>query len=134
MLFINNNNIDVVAGVLTVKQQEISFDNIIDYDGLIITTNLPVVKEYVGSSSSFPVLNDFSFAEMNINSYHNRIIYNAITPYRQVSINSDSSIYNIQCRPFLTQPNGTVTAVELGPNQSANIKIMFVMKDTCKFA
>ncbi len=125
---INPDNEDPSYKAITMTQQDQSFDNIIDLNSVVITTNLPIVKEFQGSATALPIMNDFVINDVTIATFRNRIVYNAITPYRQVHMQGSQPFRNISFDIFYSDAEFNLTPVSLGPNQSASIKIMFTEK------
>jgi len=91
----------------------------------VITTNLPIVSEYQGGS--LPILSDYHFSDTNINIFHNRVIYNAIVPYRKTALLSSGSITNIACYVYVRKTDGSLIPLNIGNDQSSVIKLMFTI-------
>ena len=79
----------------TMTQQENTFANMVDFAAVVLTTNLPIQSEYIGQQTTLPIIQDYLPADLNINTFHNNIVYNAIFPYRQVRMISDVPFYSI---------------------------------------
>jgi hypothetical protein len=124
-------NTSVINGntCLTMTQQDQSFDNITDLTSIVISSNLPVDKEYVGEATAFPILNDFVVNDLTISTFRNRIVYNPPgPPFRQTHMHGSQPFRNVTCQVYLTDPYFNLTPVMLGPNESASIKLMFTPK------
>jgi hypothetical protein len=133
ILVLNTNN-NVSGEYIKMTQSGFYFSNWLDFDSILITTNLPIANEYQGSSTALPILSDFVPSNVSISNFHDPIIYNTITPYRQYPLISDSPIYDITCYCYLSSTSGELRPILIGPGQSANIKLMFTPKKTNKYA
>jgi hypothetical protein len=128
-------------------QQAPSFGLMSDMSGLILTSSLPIQNESTGiqfsvptdvmnqgQQVSVPILQDFIPTELDISTFSKDIVYNAITPYRQVEMISNSPIYNVNVKAYIQNISGTLTQTQMPPYASANIKLMFTKKKDNKYA
>lgn len=152
--FLNNNMSTVGSATFyTMTQQAPSFGLASTFEGLLFTTDMPIKNEYVGTSyanletpdnvqlqnqfqnqSSQPILQDFTANDLNVNTFLNNIIYNAIVPYRQCDLISNSPFYNISITVYVLNVDGSRVLTRLPPRASANIKLMFTEKSNNNFA
>jgi hypothetical protein len=134
IILVMNTNNNITAQYVNMTQSGFFFSNWLDFDSIIITTNLPIANEYQGSSTALPILSDFVPSTVTISNFHDPIIYNPITPFRQYPLISDSPIYDIKCYCYLSTTYGELRQIFVGPGRSANIKLMFTPKKTNKYA
>ena len=107
------------------QQNSSSFSSTTDFDRVVITTDLPIQAEYIGSSVSLPIIQDFCPNEITSQNFHENIVYNAIFPYRTAKMTSDVAFYSINFNFYWADVNGTLTEMLLPVKSSANIKVMF---------
>ncbi len=131
---INNKNNNITGNYVFITQEALYFSNWIDFDSIVITTTMPIANEYQGSNIALPILSDFSPSDITINNFHNPIVYNPATPYRQYPLITESPFYDIKCYCYISSISGELRPIEVGPGQSANIKLMFTPKKTNKYA
>jgi len=143
LLFIDYETNTVNTNYLKMTQQAPSFDNYSSgLNGIVLTTNLPIANEYSGSSTTMPIIQDYVPSDKDITTYYNNIVYNAIVPYRQVSMISNSAIYSIKMDCYTTSTgtdaigNGVqiFTPMQVPSGGNATIKLMFTLKKQNKFA
>lgn len=134
IILVMNTNNNITAQYVKMTQAGFYFSNWLDFDSIIITTNLPIANEYQGSATALPILSDFVPSNVTISNFHDPIIYNPVTPFRQYPLISDSPIYDIKCYCYLSTTNGELRQIFVGPGRSANIKLMFTPKKTNKYA
>lgn len=134
LLVRDTGNNELTTGYYTMTQQSPSFANYSDFNSVVLTTNLPIQNEFLGSATTLPIIQDYCPADLNITTYHNPIVYNAVVPYRQVSLVSDQSFYSIRFDCFISNTAGNLTPMTLPPNSSANIKLMFTKKAHNQYA
>jgi len=147
-VFDTKNN-TVSTNYYVMSQQQPTLDLISDFTGIILTTNLPIKNEFsgigevntgvsTGSIGNFnvatPILQDFVPQDLTMDTYSNSLVYNAITPYRQAELVSNSPFYSIVITAYSVNVAGTSTQLNLPPYGSANIKLMFTKKSENKFA
>jgi hypothetical protein len=143
MVFDTGSNLS--GNYYTMVSQNSIAEHIIDYARLILMSNIPTDNEVIGVSNDvntqnnltqvgLPVLMDFTPEELTIHNYNNYIVYNAITPYRQVSINTNLSFDNIQIYVYYETVMAGLQRIEVPPGTSADIKLMFTEKKKNKFA
>jgi hypothetical protein len=139
----------------TMTQQASSFERISDFVGLVLTSNMMTKNEYSGlqlmggtnpttAQSSegaqniynigLPILQDYVPQDLNIDTFHNNIVYSAITPYRQVELLGDAPFYSISINVYVQNTLGTLRQIYIPPNGSASIKMMFTKKVSNKYA
>ena len=144
LIFISqNNNINNTSGTIILSQEEFPIDNIVDASKIVVQTNLPIQSELQDSSTYLPILTDFNLTDISIRTFHSRIIYNPPgPPYRQASLCSDAPLHSLICKcfiknnaPFIGQDfNSSLIPMNIGPFQSASIKLMFTKKRENKYA
>jgi hypothetical protein len=110
-------------------QQGNTFENIVDFSNIVITTSMPIQNEYIGTDISFPIMTDFCPSDLNIDTFHNNIVYNAIFPYRQTAMASSEPLYNVAINCYWSDATDKLNEILLPPNGTANIKLMFTPKD-----
>lgn len=120
---LHNNTVNTNYFVMT--QQAPSFDRMRDFDRIVITTNLPIQSEYLGTSSTMPIIQDYYPADMSIDQYYNNIVYNAVVPYRQTKLISDVPFYSMKFDCYAADIAGNLTPMILQTNNAANLKLMF---------
>lgn len=128
------NNNEITTGYYTMTQQAPTFAIYSDFNSVVLTTNLPIQNEFLGSATTLPIIQDYCPADLNITTYHNPIVYNSVVPYRQVSMISDQAFYSIRFDCFISNTAGLLTPMTLPPNSSANIKLMFTKKAHNQYA
>jgi len=146
VLDLKNNNLPS-ANYYTMTQQAPSFEAMSDFTGILLTTNLPIENEFTGlqvmsannqSPTGFnapnTILQDYTPSDLDISTYNNNIVYNAVTPYRQSSLTSNSPFYTILINVFSTYVDGSQKQIFIAPNGYAKIKIMFTLKSNNKYA
>jgi hypothetical protein len=132
---------------ITMTSQQPFFQQLTDFTGIVLTSSMPVVNEYIGNTNNItgvagsqtqqialPILQDYSPQELNISNFHEPIVYNAVVPYRQTDITSDISFNVIHIDVYTTNTSGVLKRATLPPQGSANIKIMFTQKSRNNFA
>ena len=138
-----HNNFIPASGDLVMTQQSASVPYMIDFAGLILTSNMPTRNEYFGlnlgilsnvNQSSTPILQDFLPTQLDISDFNQNMVYNAIVPYRQVSIQSDVSFNNITINALKVDSSGVPTPINLAPKGFSSIKLMFTKKVGNKYA
>lgn len=110
-------------------QQGNTFESMVDFSSIVLTTSMPIQNEYIGTDTSFPILTDFCPSDLKIDTFHNNIVYNAVFPYRQTVMNSTCPLYNININCYWSEPSGKLNEILLSPNESANIKLMFTLRE-----
>ena len=128
---LKNNTVSTNYYVMT--QQAPSFDRMTDFDRIVLTTNLPIQNEYLGTSTTLPIIQDYCPADLNISTFYNNIVYNAVVPYRQTRLLGDSPFYSIKFDCYTSNVAGTLAQMMLQPNNSANIKLQFIKHDRNPF-
>ena len=151
----NNTTSDGLHYIMT--QQANSFNLLVDWAGVVLMSNLPTKNEYAGLQNTnqsqnaqaynvaMNVLQDYIPTDMSVKTFNNNLVYNAITPYRQVELVSDTAIYNINIQIFSRRvvpnvagssitPYGVLFPLRLPPNGQASIKLMFTKKNENKYA
>jgi hypothetical protein len=141
------NGSNLSGNYLTMTSQQPILQQLTDFDGIVLTSDMPTKNEYVGyninntsvagsqiSQISFPILQDFTPQDLTVSNFHESIVYNAIVPYRQTDLQSDITINRIRIEAYVTNTSGSITPVVMPPNGSANIKLMFTPKNENKFA
>ena len=143
ILFIDYKINTVNTNYLKMTQQAPSFDNYSSgLSSVVITTNLPIQNEFIGGSTVMPIIQDFVPSDKTVTTYYNRIVYNAIVPYRQVSLVSNSAFYNIKMDCYTAsiglniekQPDIIYTPMYVPSGGNASIKLMFTKKSHNKYA
>lgn len=120
---------NVTGNYIVMTQQAPSFDRMTDFERIILTTNLPIANEYLGTSTALPIIQDYCPADLNVSTFYNNIVYNAITPYRQTRLLSDSPFYSIRVDCYVAKVSGELVPMTLQPHNSANIKFQFIKHD-----
>jgi len=115
-------------------QEAPTFDNMATFDRVVLTCNLPIANEYVGESTALPIIQDYVPGDLDISTYFNSIVYNAIVPYRQTRLLSDTPFYSVKFDCYTVDSREIYTIMELPPNGTANIKLMFCLHDRNKYA
>jgi hypothetical protein len=125
---------NVSGNYVTMTQQCNTLDLISDFASIVLTSNLPCSNEYVGDFARLPILQDYTPSDLDISTFYNSIVYNAVTPYRQVRLNGNAQIYDITIDAYIVDVNGTLTRCLLPPLQTANIKLMLTEHNRNKYA
>lgn len=136
-MVIDLKNNTVSTNYLVMVQQAPTFAQITDFDRIVLTTSLPIANEYLGTTTTLPIIQDYCPADLDISTFHNNIVYNAVVPYRQTRLISDSPFYSIRFDCFIASIGSdpdTLRAMVLPPNCSANIKLMFTKHERNNFA
>jgi hypothetical protein len=133
ILVIDFKNNTVSTNYYVMTQQASSFDRMNDFDRIVITTSLPIANEYVGESTALPIIQDYCPADLDISTYYNNMVYNAVVPYRQTRMISDSPFYAVKFDCYTSDIAGTYRPIYLPPNNSANIKLMFIKHERNPF-
>lgn len=131
---INESGSNVSGDYITMKQQAPSLDLMSDFGGVLLTSDLPIANEYVGSNISMPIIQDYSPSDLDISTFSNFITYNAIVPYRMTRLISDCSFYSVKFDCYVVNSAGTLSIMELPPNCSANIKLQFIKHERNPYA
>lgn len=148
LLCFNTNNIIysyIASGFYQMTSQNSIAEHIVTFTRLILSTNLPTQNEYISSSTGpdsvtaisqagYPVLTDFVPDEITTHNFNNYITYNAITPYKQIALQSGLTIDNIKIYVYVENIDGSFNSVYVPPSASADIKLMFTPKNVNKFA
>ena len=133
-----DNPIDVVTisgtNYLRIYEAGMSVDNITDFQGVLLTSNLPLQNEVYPSDIKLPILSDYNVNDVVITQFRDRIIYNANTPWRQVSLKSNTPLNEMSVTVYIQRTDGSITPLTLEPYQSASIKIMFSKKGQNPYA
>jgi len=116
------------TGYYQITQQSSSFDNMVDFNSIVMTTSLPIECEFTGQAYGIPILSDYCPTDMTIKNFYNNITYNATYNYRQANLVSNSPIYNFDINCYWSDKAGILTPLKLPVNNSANIKIMLCKK------
>jgi hypothetical protein len=129
-------NQKVIGGVtyLSVISQGAYLDNMIDIEGLVIQTNMPINFEQSRSSTGLPILTSFSLNDIDIKQFRNRIVYNTTVPYRQYALRNDEALKSVSCSIYSTDGVGNITPILLPYGESASIKLMFTERRVNKYA
>lgn len=136
---------NTVGDYHTMKSQTSIAEHIVDFARLVLVSNIPTDNEYIGvtndvnaqnniTQAGLPVLMDFSPAEISINNYNNYINFNAIVPYRQVSIRSNLAFDNIVIDVYYETVMAGLQRIVIPPGTSADVKLMFTERSINKFA
>lgn len=140
------NNFNTTTNLYKMTQQGSTFENICSFNGIVFTTNLCIRNEFSGMKKvitgtnpesyniGLPILQDYIPADISVDTFHNNVVYNAITPYRQSEIIGESMIYNMEIIPYYQTKDGILHEIILGSGQSGNIKMMFTKKNKNKYA
>lgn len=134
ILVIDLHNNHVGTDYLEMTQQASSFDRMTDFERIVLTTNLPIANEYLGTSTTLPIIQDYCPSDISVDTFYNNIVYNAIVPYRQTRLISDCAFYSLRFDCYVAHVNGTLKPMILQPNNSANIKLMFTKHERNNFA
>lgn len=111
------------------EQQASSFDLMCDFNSVVLTTSMPIQNEYINTGSiGLPILTDYCPNDLNIETYANNIVYNAVFPYRQVEMTGSGQLYVIDIQCYWSDISGSLHQMYLPPGESSNIKIMFSKK------
>lgn len=116
------------TGYYQMIQQAPSFENICDFQSIVLTTSIPIENEYIGSDIGIPILTDYCPSDLTIETFHNKIVYNTIVPYRQANIRSTNPLYVIEVKCYWKNVNGELIELFIPPNDTANVKLMFIKK------
>lgn len=132
LVFDAHNNVS--GNYVTMTQQTNTLDLISDFSAVVFTSSFPTKNEFVGDNVRLPILQDFTPQDLDIKTYYNNIVYNAIVPYRQVRLLSNMAIHNVQIDCYIANIQGELRRAVLPPGQTSNIKIMFTKHSTNKYA
>ena len=143
-------NTVTIGGVnyIQMVQQNSSIPQIIDFGGIILTSNMPISNEYIGSTYInpsystqaglqevvLPILQDYVPTDFDMSTFWQNLVYNAIVPYRQCALISDQPFSNIRIDAYVSNNSGTMSRMNISPNGSASIKLMFTKKTESKYA
>jgi len=116
---------EVSTGLYRNMQEASSFDNMTDLNTFTMSTSLPVHPEYFGSDIRYPMLTDFTPDEITANNFSSRVVYNAVFPYRFITLVQNTSIVQFDITCWTTDAAGSRTLMMIPPGSSANIKLMF---------
>lgn len=133
---------------IQMTQQNSSIPQMIDFGGLVLTSNMPIANEYIGSTFInpsystqagiqeivLPVLQDYVPSDFDMSTFWQNLVYNAIVPYRQCSLLSDTPFSNIRIDAYSVNNLGSLSRINISPNGSASIKLMFTKKKENKYA
>jgi hypothetical protein len=137
IIFQNNlNNMTAVGGgvyLIQNLQQEDNFGNLIDFVGIEITTNLPAQLQYLKQGTGENILISYIPLSPNLNTFHNSLTYNAIVPYNQSQLLSDSVLSEIVMRVRYTNVAGDKILLYMPPNSHAELKLMFQRRAEAKY-
>jgi len=115
-------------------QQASSFELMSDFSKLVMTTSLPIVYEYTcetrsaNKDVSLPILTDFVPSDLSINTFSNKIVYNAVTDYRRTELRGNSPVYNLSIVCYWSDGLGTLHPMYVPPSENSAIKIMLIRK------
>lgn len=143
-ILFKNRIMNVSGNYITNTQQGSSFDRWCDLKSIVFSSNLPARNEYYSASNAdpsqpdvsnatFPILQDFSTAELAVDKFHNAFSYNSITPYRQVALLSDCPFYSINVTCSRIDYKGMRYPMQLPALTGADIKIMFTKRKDTSF-
>jgi len=107
---------------------------------IVLTSDLPIVEEYITSVGSdftggntstiqYPIVSDFILDSPNGYELFNHIIYNPTAEYRMLSLTGSRPIQSIKMKLFYQDANGVLTPVLIAGKRRINIKIMFRKKN-----
>jgi hypothetical protein len=101
---------------------------------ILVTTNLPVKKEFISvntSSSSnltnLQILTNFNVDPTNTEFFGN-IVYTPTSEYRRVNLSGTNPINNVQISVFFQDKNNRISPVILSPRSSFTCKLLFEKK------
>lgn len=134
LLVIDLKNNTVSTNYYAMTAQAPSTDILSDFDRVVITSNLPIANEYSGTATALPIIQDYTPGDLDVSTFYNKIVYNAVTPYRQTRLIGDSAFYSIRMDCYVQNSSGTLFPMLLPPHQGANIKIMFTEHDRNNYA
>jgi hypothetical protein len=126
ILNLHNN---LVSNKYIMTQQSSSFENMVEYEGIVLLTDVPIQIDYSGNLSGKSILEELSFSDSNIDNYHNIISYNSIFPWRKVAIINDGPLTTITVTVYAVKPDGSLRIMYLPPNSSAFLKLLFTRKN-----
>jgi hypothetical protein len=134
MDFISNQITRTIGGspvtFLVIKEQGLYADNIVDIEGIVIKTNLPVKFEMSRQATGLPILTSYLINDINIQQFRNRIVYNPMgPPWRQIPLMTGGPISSIICDIYGVDGAGNLIQMDLGYNQSVSVKLMFTKKN-----
>ena len=92
---------NTVGNICTMTQQAPSFPLMCSFGSLVLTSNLPVVNEYVGQSTRFPIIQDYVPNDLDISTFYDNIVYNAIFPYRTTDLISETPFYSVELNAYI---------------------------------
>jgi hypothetical protein len=133
ILFMDNLNNISSTGIIQNLQQESSIHYLSTFSGIRIVSNLPCQLEFDKTGTGQTILADFVPLEITANLFHSPLIYNAIVPYRQAQILSDTPFNNINMYVFYVVNTGQVNPLKLPPGLTASIKLMFQFRHSSKY-
>lgn len=135
-IFDFNVNHQTISGTdyIVTTEQGIHSDSLIDMEGVIIQSNLPTNNEQLQQAKGLPILQDYALNDENIQLFRNRIVFNAVTPFRQVPMIGDGPLRSVICSVWSVSSDGNITPMLLAPKESAGIKLMFSLKSSNPWA
>jgi len=128
----NLDNIDT-NGIIQNMQQSDNFSNLTDFVGVEITTNMPCQLQYTDQGTGENIFISYIPTKMTIADFHSNLIYNAIIPYNQSQLLSDSVLSELMFRVRWTNIRGEKTLLDMPPNTHAEIKIFFQRRESAKY-
>lgn len=132
ILFHNNFN-NVVGNIIENKQQSFNMNTFSDFKSVRIMSNLNTQLEYEKAGAGQNVLADYIPLAMSVRTFHDNLIYNSIVPYRQVQVKTDLQFNSLSLDCYRTDSNNNSILLQLPPNASSSIKLMFQLKRTSKY-
>jgi hypothetical protein len=108
-------------------------------NSIVLTSDLPIVEEYISSiggisvdntaTIQYPIVSDFILDSENGYEIFNHITYIPSAQYRMLSLTGARPIQSIKLKMFWSDANGKLNPLLLAPKRRVNIKILFRRKD-----
>ena len=135
------NNSKIVSGVpcWAMIQEYQSLSGMNSAKSIVLTSDLPIVEEYINSIGNefsggntstiqLPIVSDFILNAPNGYDIFNYVVYQPTAEYRMISLSGSRPIQSINMKMFYQDANGILTPLLLPPKKSINIKLMFRKK------
>ena len=124
-------NTSSTTHICRMTQEGLNLNNIIDADGVVIQTTLPVSRQWAGSDLNTLVMTDFMLNDATLSTYHSPLGFSStVGPNRQIAIEGSGPLQTFSCPCFVINADGSLSPMSLPPNSSASILFMFRPKAT----
>lgn len=127
------NGDNLTAGMITNMQQSSGFNEMTDFVSLQVTTRLPVQRVYSDQGNINSIVLEISPHEYTMDSYQERLSYDATVPYRTLDIASPIQMTDMTFSVYYTTINNETILLEVPPNSNAFIRLLFSKKSMSNF-